>query len=54
MYGIIKPEYSMHDDTNTDLLTEIASFDKIIIAGEANPTAYLKASAKSANIISTN
>lgn len=42
MYGIIKPEYSMHDDTNTDLLTEIASFDKIIIAGEAKSHCVLE------------
>lgn len=35
MYGIIKPEYSMSDTTNTELLNELAQFDKIVIAGEA-------------------
>lgn len=42
MYGIIRPEYSMHDTTNTKLLEKIASFDKIVIAGEAKSHCVLE------------
>lgn len=42
MYGIIRPEYSMHDNTNTKLLEKIASFDKIVIAGEAKSHCVLE------------
>ena len=42
MYGIIKPEYSMSDSTNTDLLNELAQFDKIVIAGEAKSHCVLE------------
>ncbi len=42
MYGIIKPEYSMSDDTNTKLLHEISSYDKIVIAGEAKSHCVLE------------
>lgn len=40
MYGIIKPEYSMHDDTNIDLLTEIASLIKLLSQVKQNLIAY--------------
>lgn len=42
MYGIIKPEYSMTDHTNLELLTELATYDKIIIAGEAKSHCVLE------------
>ena len=42
MYGIIKPEYSLHDHTNLDLLQEIATYDKIVIAGEAKSHCVLE------------
>lgn len=42
MYGIIKPEYSLHDNTNFALLEEIAIYDKIIIAGEAKSHCVLE------------
>lgn len=42
MYGIIRPEYSTHDSTNTKLLEKIAEFDKIIIAGEAKSHCVLE------------
>ena len=42
MYGIFRPEYSTSNDTNTDLLEEIASFDKIVIAGEAKSHCVLE------------
>ena len=42
MYGIIKPEYSMSDTTNRDLLDELAQFDKIVIAGEAKSHCVLE------------
>lgn len=42
MYGIIRPEYSMHDNTNTELLEKIATFDKIVIAGEAKSHCVLE------------
>lgn len=35
MYGIIKPEYSVEDQTNIELLEYIRGFDQIIVAGEA-------------------
>ena len=42
MYGIFKPEYSMSNDTNCELLEQIASYDKIIIAGEAKSHCVLE------------
>ena len=54
MYGIIKPEYSLHDHTNLDLLQEIATYDKIVIAGEAKSHCVLEVFAKFANIILIN
>ena len=42
MYGIIRPEYSTHDSTNTKLLEKITEFDKIIIAGEAKSHCVLE------------
>lgn len=35
MYGIIKPEYSRMDQTNTELLAFIREFHQVVIAGEA-------------------
>ena len=54
MYGIIRPEYSTHDSTNTKLLEKIAEFDKIIIAGEAKSHCVLESIKQSANITMTN
>lgn len=42
MYGIFRPEYSMSNDTNTELLEKIATFDKIVIAGEAKSHCVLE------------
>ena len=42
MYGIFKPEYSMSNDTNTELLEKIADYDKIIVAGEAKSHCVLE------------
>ena len=42
MYGIIRPEYSTHDSTNTKLLEKIAEFDRIIVAGEAKSHCVLE------------
>ncbi|MGM8216123.1 hypothetical protein ACLIA0_11165 [Bacillaceae bacterium W0354] len=35
MYGIIKPEFSVDDQTDYPLLNYIKQFDKVIVAGEA-------------------
>ncbi|WAA13317.1 isochorismatase family protein [Fervidibacillus halotolerans] len=46
MYGIFRPEYSKEEDTNTALLNEIATFDQIIVAGEAKSHCVLESLAQ--------
>lgn len=42
MYGIFRPEYSKERLVNRELLKEVASYDKIIIAGEAKSHCVLE------------
>lgn len=42
MYGIIKPEYSKKESTNTQFLEKLLDYDKIIIAGEAKSHCVLE------------
>lgn len=42
MYGIIKPEYDTHNYVNIDFLNQIATYDKIVIAGEAKSHCVLE------------
>lgn len=42
MYGIFRPEYSKEDYHNRELLKEVASYDKIFIAGEAKSHCVLE------------
>ncbi|WAA11030.1 hypothetical protein [Fervidibacillus albus] len=46
MYGIFRPEYSKEEMTNTKLLTEVAAFDQILIAGEAKSHCVLESVAQ--------
>jgi nicotinamidase-related amidase len=42
MYGIIKPEYDTKNYVNIDYLNSVASYDKIVIAGEAKSHCVLE------------
>lgn len=42
MYGIIKPEYDTHQYVNIKFLNQLATYDKIVIAGEAKSHCVLE------------